>query len=548
MNQNIKLDFPSMKKAISKAGNLFYQYRPCRRTAETIYDIENIRHGVVYSQTPLNMNDPFDSMIGFSAEKIFEECISIVLDALKIGNQHFRTVIEVLLKHKAFGQLAEVLLIIKKIKTYLLSKQKEMHLCHLTLNRFVIQNYRTVYSKAPKDIKAKFSIDVFLALAFVVSNMGDIDINEDALLSFMQIDTHLDALLDTAKEIQKDKYFPLLQHFLSTITISCFSVSGWNNQLMWSHYANSYKGICVEYDLEKANSFFGFFYPITYSTVRPTVTLHDLGIAGYDYSLRTLVSGDANMDSIFSYLLTKNTCWKYEEEWRIINVTQEPNKPLFIDFPYIKSITFGVDIDLLCKQLLWDICKDKNIDCYELVISNDKFEIDRRLLTDEDFAFDDEKESDYISLLCSQLMAKFKEIDDNVELYLKSLEEKNIDYNLIKQIFIDIVDCLSNSYFIKQSMNRYCKYSKEDITTFEDYEEICKGVVAINEFVSGSATASSDISGVFESINSQGLIKPSDYKLCKKLAKDIDELVEKVNGFSWDEKILQNVSSQPSEE
>ena len=28
-----------------------------------------LRHDVVYAQTPLNMNDPFDSMIGFSAEE-----------------------------------------------------------------------------------------------------------------------------------------------------------------------------------------------------------------------------------------------------------------------------------------------------------------------------------------------------------------------------------------------------------------------------------------------------------------------------------------------
>ena len=54
-----------MKKNISNTGGLFYQYRPCRRDVSTIYDIENIKHGVAYAQTPLNMNDPFDSMAGF---------------------------------------------------------------------------------------------------------------------------------------------------------------------------------------------------------------------------------------------------------------------------------------------------------------------------------------------------------------------------------------------------------------------------------------------------------------------------------------------------
>ena len=72
------LTFPKIKEKINKAGNLFYQYRACRIDAATIYDIENIRHGVVYARTPLQMNDPFDSMVGFSSEKIYDECITIV--------------------------------------------------------------------------------------------------------------------------------------------------------------------------------------------------------------------------------------------------------------------------------------------------------------------------------------------------------------------------------------------------------------------------------------------------------------------------------------
>ena len=63
------LTFPKIKEKINKAGNLFYQYRACRRDVATIYDIENIRHGVVYVRTPLQMSYPFDSMVVFSSEK-----------------------------------------------------------------------------------------------------------------------------------------------------------------------------------------------------------------------------------------------------------------------------------------------------------------------------------------------------------------------------------------------------------------------------------------------------------------------------------------------
>lgn len=79
MEHQSRIFFEQMKAGIQKAGGLFYQYRACRRDAETIYDIENIRRGQVYARTPLQMNDPFDSMIGFSPEKIYDECIELLL-------------------------------------------------------------------------------------------------------------------------------------------------------------------------------------------------------------------------------------------------------------------------------------------------------------------------------------------------------------------------------------------------------------------------------------------------------------------------------------
>ncbi len=55
-----------MKKSIIDAGGLFYQYRSYLRDVATLYNIENLRQGVVDVQIPLNMNDLLDSMTGFS--------------------------------------------------------------------------------------------------------------------------------------------------------------------------------------------------------------------------------------------------------------------------------------------------------------------------------------------------------------------------------------------------------------------------------------------------------------------------------------------------
>ena len=90
---------------VSHKGSIsFYQYRACRRDVATIYDIENIRHGVVYVRTPLQMSYPFDSMEGFSSEKIYDECIDLALDqATDFLDESLKLIFKSLLKYRLIG-------------------------------------------------------------------------------------------------------------------------------------------------------------------------------------------------------------------------------------------------------------------------------------------------------------------------------------------------------------------------------------------------------------------------------------------------------------
>ena len=106
-----------MKKNIIDAGGLFYQYRACSNNASTIYDIENIKHNVLYAQTPLNMNDPFDSKIGFCSEKFYEECINMMLDPMDI-DKNLKTILFMILKYKLLGNLIEFVDKLNKLKQY----------------------------------------------------------------------------------------------------------------------------------------------------------------------------------------------------------------------------------------------------------------------------------------------------------------------------------------------------------------------------------------------------------------------------------------------
>lgn len=524
-------NFEDMKQGIAKAGGLFYQYRPCRRDVATIYDIENIRHGVVYAQTPLNMNDPFDSMIGYSPEKMYEDCISMLVEELDIEDNNIKIIIAQLLKYKSVGKLAEFISLLNELKKFLFSRQVVMHQVNVPIVIFIRQNLNILYAKCPKKIKNVLSKEIFAAFLLIVSQMEKVDITEENLSDMFKLDKILDELYNKAIEVRDNIYIPSLRTFLAKLTVSCFSVSGWDNQLMWSHYANSYSGICIEYDFNQIKDAIGFIYPVEYTTERPTLSLQDLGVKGFDLGAETSIrSCEPNMGAILSYLLAKNVCWNYEKEWRIINVGEE-NTPLFINLPFVKSITFGMNIDPICKHLLWDICKEKGIECYEIVIGTENFELSRKQLTKDDFTYDIDMEVKYIEVLFNQLTV----ISERIGKMGESIEDeiKNGDCSNVSPMLADIVDMLSNSYYLKISINRICDNESEELSIEGMPEEILESISQVNTFVAQVKDTYVSLQENVPKFWLSGLIRGNEYAVIKRQISDIHELVEKYENIKW---------------
>lgn len=89
----------------------------------------------------------------------------------------------------------------------------------------------------------------------------------------------------------------------------CFSESA-SSTLMWSHYANNNRGICIEYDFEsiKGHPFYSSLFPVAY-TEKP-VNVYDFvheNKGAFSVETGVLVS-----------VLNKAKCWAYEKEWRLI--------------------------------------------------------------------------------------------------------------------------------------------------------------------------------------------------------------------------------------
>lgn len=522
-----------MKNGIKEAGGLFYQYRPCRRDMATIYDIENIRHGVVYAQTPLNMNDPFDSMIGFSPEKIYENTVSMIMDSIDADDK-VKSIILLLLKAKAFGTMAELLSDIGRLQKYFVVKQKEMHQGYKPFSDFIFSNWKTLYRRSPKKIRDKFGEKGFTALGTLVSKIGPNPVaTEKEIINMLNVDQAMDAIQKSAEEIKDKIYLPELQKFLSRFTVSCFSASGWKNQLMWAHYANSYSGICVEYDFTKIDQFIGFIYPVTYTSERPTLTLQDLGIKKIDFhSDNKIVKCDCNVTQILSYMLCKNTCWKYEEEWRIIDIG-EINTPRFIDLPYIKSITFGPHLDKICKRLLMELCQKNGIPCYDLKVSKERYELDRILIKQKDFKYNVDEDIDYATFLFQQINKRGEIINENSEKVVKGMESKQIDGMAFQGLFEEFEDCLCDIYFIKTALNRI---AENFLTAHSDEKiphDISDTIKKIEEFRLSMKNLVEQMPEAFVKLKVCGLISLSDFNKANSRINKIAELNESIGRYPW---------------
>ncbi|MCH7989143.1 MAG: DUF2971 domain-containing protein [Planctomycetes bacterium] len=76
--------------------------------------------------------------------------------------------------------------------------------------------------------------------------------------------------------------------------------------LMWSHYADEHKGICIEFRTDIDSSFFVKAEPVAYSKKYPQLNLLE-------------VVTNEKIRAAAPWMLTKSVHWKYEREWRVLD-------------------------------------------------------------------------------------------------------------------------------------------------------------------------------------------------------------------------------------
>lgn len=129
--------------------------------------------------------------------------------------------------------------------------------------------------------------------------------------------------------------------FSNNIGIYCLTKVP-DNILMWSHYADSHAGICLQFIGSKKIEFFHKAEEVTYQKPYPKV---DLAVPTHA--------------SLYASLLTKAKEWEYEKEYRILN-TRMVTKTAKFPEEALTGVIFGVKTPECNKKLILDWCNCRN--------------------------------------------------------------------------------------------------------------------------------------------------------------------------------------------
>jgi len=145
----------------------------------------------------------------------------------------------------------------------------------------------------------------------------------------------------------------------------------WSSGLMWSHYADEHRGLCIEYDTTDQDH--PRLAPVNYRAPRAVKT-SDL--------IRWKVSDDeaAKTRVIQTYFYAKSSEWRYEKEWRDVS---DDNGVKELPFR-ITAIHFGLRCDMAVITSLVRLLTDQpQIKLWTIRPKEETFKL-RRALIDRD--------------------------------------------------------------------------------------------------------------------------------------------------------------------
>ena len=239
-------------------------------------------------------------------------------------------------------------------------------------NRFDLIRTNKVWYSSPTKFNDEFDCEITIDEKAMV---------EDAL-KLVPTDIHIRPgsqmwnMINDTMHCELHKFRDVFANLRTTTGVSCFSESN-DSLLMWAHYANNHRGICVEYDLMEINRQLGFTpVPIIYSDER---------VCFQHFNIETIENDSIKL--LLESLTTKSIDWSYEREWRIIrekeacgNNWQEEKKGALLNMIQPSSIILGCasTIDFYNDAIKY--CKENKITLYKMEKDPNQYQLNKALI------------------------------------------------------------------------------------------------------------------------------------------------------------------------
>lgn len=365
-----------------------YKYRSFDKDG---YSLKNLSENTLHCANPSAFNDPFDCKIGVTFNSLYKAKYENEFDLMSVVSEKFIQVV--------FGELElsdcseiEQRIILRLLENERLmnfisenqgknitDKEKAQLLCD---NAYIITDMLQTFlsdesfasslgvcaSMLPRIID-NISTDGMLKISdddatfedFARANGVYDDADEIGLT--LRLSEKMQPELTAAREdVQKlldnaDQQMSLKMKELFLIGCLC---TDYKNKLMWSHYADSHKGFCIEYDysLMDIDAHTILPLPVVYSDERPLISWK----AAFDNTPENLEEAVAQFTK---GLLTKDSIWSYENEWRIlVKTTEMPNIPM----PRISCVYLGASISDENRNAILKIAKEKHYKVKQMVV------------------------------------------------------------------------------------------------------------------------------------------------------------------------------------
>ncbi|MBR3816148.1 MAG: DUF2971 domain-containing protein [Clostridia bacterium] len=166
--------------------------------------------------------------------------------------------------------------------------------------------------------------------------------------------------------------------------LKCFT-EDYKNNLMWAHYADCYRGVCIQYDVKRIKDIemFNSIFPVSYTKKREFYASVD--------SLVDYFSGEKELkatEDTKGIFLQKSEHWKYEKEWRLCFMNTDCCEESYIIQPFdcVSAVYLGPRISKTHKEKVLSVIKEynknhnRNILAYKMFLEENTFNLKEKLI------------------------------------------------------------------------------------------------------------------------------------------------------------------------